>query len=211
LAMNPKMIVIVNYGMGNIGSVANALSYLGAKHFVSNSEQDLRRADALILPGVGAFGAAMENLKKLGLVEELTDQVLFKRKPFLGICLGMQLLAKDSVEQGFFIGLGWVDGHVLNLHPSDSFRVPHVGWNSVTIVRENPLFQKIEEKAHFYFDHSYHFQSNEDIISAICEYGGTYAAAIQKGNIFATQFHPEKSQRNGLKLLRNFLNFINGH
>lgn len=191
ISYESKIIVIINYGMGNIGSVANALSYLGAKHFVSNSEQDLRRADALILPGVGAFGAAMENLRRLNLVDQLIHQVLFKKKPFLGICLGMQLLAKDSVEQGFFTGLGWIDSHVLAIEPSHGFRVPHVGWNSVIMTRKVPLFERIEEGSHFYFDHSFHFQSMEDIVSATCGYGGTYVAAVQKENILATQFHPE--------------------
>lgn len=195
--------------MGNIGSVSNSLDYLGGKYIISNQKKDLARADALILPGVGAFGAAMENLRKLDLVDELTQQVMIKKKPFLGICLGLQLLAKDSVELGYSIGLGWIEGHIYDVKPSDGLRVPHVGWNSVTYVHKHPLFQHIDEGAHFYFDHSFHLQCSNDVVSATCEYGGTYVAAIQKGNILATQFHPEKSQRNGLKLLRNFLNFVN--
>ncbi len=204
--MTAKAILIINYGMGNIGSVANALGSLGAKYVVSDRARDLRDSRALILPGVGAFGAAMENLRKLDLVNELTEQVLIHGKPILGICLGMQLLAKDSVEQGFFTGLGWIDGHVRAMDPSDGLRIPHVGWNSVAVSQRIPLFERIEEGSHFYFDHGFHFESKEPIVSATCEYGRTYVAAIQKENIFATQFHPEKSQRNGLKLLRNFLN-----
>jgi len=205
---NLKTILIVDYGMGNIGSVTNALNYLGGRYTVSNQKKDLMGADAFILPGVGAFGAAMENLRKLDLVETLTAQVVMKKKSFLGICLGMQLLAKDSVEMGYFDGLGWIDGHVFEIEPSDGLRVPHVGWNSVTFTQHDPLFQRIDKGAHFYFDHSFHLQCADPFVSATCEYGGSYVAAIQKENIFATQFHPEKSQRNGLKLLRNFLNFV---
>lgn len=209
IQMKKKSILIVNYGMGNIGSVSNALDYLGGKYVISNHKRDLGLADAIILPGVGAFGAAMENLRQLDLVDELTEQVTIKKKPFLGICLGMQLLAKDSVEMGHFAGLGWIDGNVVEIDPSAGLRVPHVGWNEVTPTQPDPLFRRIEEGAHFYFDHSFHLQCSEPAVSAVCEYGGRYVAAIQKENILAVQFHPEKSQRSGLKLLRNFLNFVN--
>lgn len=206
-----KRIMIINYGMGNIGSVANALNALGSNYFISGRKEDLYQAGAYILPGVGAFPAAMQNLQKLALIDELTEQTLVKGKPFLGICLGMQLLAKDSMEQEYSTGLGWIDGHVLKLEPSDGLRIPHVGWNNVTFSQRIPLFGKIAGDSHFYFDHSFHFRCAEEIISATCDYGGIWVAAIQSKNVFATQFHPEKSQRNGLKLLRNFLNFVEAH
>ena len=203
--------MIINYGMGNIGSVANALTSLGSDYFISGRKEDLHQADAYILPGVGAFPAAMENLRKLALIDELSEQILIREKPFLGICLGMQLLAKDSMEQGYSTGLGWIEGHVLKIEASNGLRVPHVGWNNVNFSQRMPLFRNIDEDSHFYFDHSFYFQTASDVVSAACNYGGRWAAAIQKGNIFATQFHPEKSQRNGLKLLRNYLNFVEAH
>ncbi len=206
--MSDKKIVIIDYGMGNVGSVAAAIDYLQGNYLISNKRKDLAGADALILPGVGAFGAAIENLQDLGLVEELNQQVLMNKKPFFGICLGMQLLALDSVEQGYHRGFGWIEGHVIALKPEKKLRVPHVGWNNVNFDRSNLFFQRIDEGAHFYFDHSFCLACKEDLIIATCDYGGTCVAAIQKENIFAVQFHPEKSQRNGLKMIRNFLNYI---
>lgn len=205
--MSEKKIMIIDYGMGNVGSVAHALEYLNGRYFVSNRKDDLSKADAFILPGVGAFPAAMNNLKKLDIIEELNEQVLVKGRPFFGICLGMQLLAKDSVEQGFTAGLGWIDGHVLLMEPRGNLRIPHVGWNNLRLHHEHRLFRRIDDGAHFYFDHSFHLQCNGDLVVASCAYGNEFVAAIHKDNIFATQFHPEKSQRNGLKMLRNFLNY----
>lgn len=206
--MKKKEIIIIDYGMGNVGSVAGALDYLGGNYSISSHRSAIIAADALILPGVGAFGAAMENLKKLDLLDVLSEEVLKNKKPFFGICLGMQLLAKDSSEQGFHRGLGWIDGHVFAMKSHDNFRVPHVGWNNVNFKRDNSFFEKIDEGAHFYFDHSFHLSCKQDLVVATCYYGESYVAAIQKENIFASQFHPEKSQRNGLRMLRNFLNFI---
>jgi imidazole glycerol-phosphate synthase subunit HisH len=197
--------------MGNIGSVCNALNYLGGQFTTSHRKEDLAHADAFILPGVGAFGAAMENLHKLDLIQVLTEQVLGKKKPFLGICLGMQLLAKDSYEQGYSKGLGWIDAHVVELKPSNGYRVPHVGWNNVVCKRPDPLFHNVDEDAHFFFDHSFHVRCEEELILASSNYGDPFVASIQKENILATQFHPEKSQRNGLKLMRNFLNFLESY
>lgn len=203
-----RRLLIVDYGMGNIGSVSNALDLLGGHYLVSNRRQDLAGADAIILPGVGAFGAAMANLRALDLVGALSDQVIGLRKPFLGICLGMQLLAKDSFENGFSTGLGWLDAHVLAMQPGGELRVPHVGWNNVTRPLAHPLFERIDGDAHFYFDHSFHLECGDDAVIASCDYGDRYVAAVQKDNVLAVQFHPEKSQRNGLKLLRNFLNIV---
>lgn len=206
--MNQKKIVIINYGMGNIGSMAEAISYLGGNYFVSDKKEDIEKADGLILPGVGAFAAAMDNLKSFNLLETLKEQVIVKKKPFLGVCLGMQLLAEDSVEQGFHQGLGYIKGHVVEIKPEGGLRVPHVGWNDVQFTPGNFFFQRVDEGAHFYFDHSYHLQCDDNLVVAAYDYGGKGVAAIRKDNIFATQFHPEKSQRNGLKILRNFLNFV---
>ena len=194
--------------MGNIRSICNALDFLGQRYEVSNSRKGLSNADAYILPGVGAFAAAAENLRKLGIIDELQTQILANKKPFLGICLGMQLLGEDSLEMGFSRGLGWIEGKVRKLKPIDQIRLPHVGWNTIEVLEENPLFLNIDKGAHFYFDHIYHLICDEKYAVAKCTYGYPFMAAIQKENILATQFHPEKSQRNGMKLLRNFLNFI---
>ena len=207
MASEAQHIVIVDYHMGNLQSVANALAFLGAKVQIADQASGLRGADALVLPGVGAFGMAMANLRQGGLIEPLAEAVLKRRTPFLGICLGMQLIAETSEELGQFEGLGWIPGHVRRLTPGSSWRVPHVGWNTLTTVSEEPLFKGIEADAAFYFVHSYYFDCADQYLAATCEYDKPFAAAVQKDNIFATQFHPEKSQHSGLKLLRNFLNF----
>ena len=206
--MATNKIAIVDYGMGNIGSVANALEFLGGNYFIAGSSKELERADAYILPGVGAFPAAMENLLKHGLADLLTEEVTIRKKPFLGICLGMQLIALDSVEQEGAAGLGWIDGHVVALEPYDNLRVPHVGWNNLSVVPGQELFQGIDAEAHFFFDHCFFLQCSKELVIASSDHGISFVAAIREGNIFATQFHPEKSQRSGLKLLRNFLNYI---
>jgi len=203
-----KEILIIDYGMGNIGSMCNALKYLGTEPVVSNTIRHIDRADAYILPGVGAFAAAMINLNKLNIIRPLYNNVIKIKKPFLGVCLGMQLLAKDSLEKGFSEGLGWIDGHVLPVEPKNGLRVPQVGWNTVKVHKESFLFKNIDASAHFYFDHSYHLSCHESCVVATCTYGDEYVAVVNKDNIFATQFHPEKSQRNGLKVLRNFFNFV---
>lgn len=202
------MIAIVNYGMGNLGSVANALDYLDCQFTISSDPRELAQADAYILPGVGAFPAAMENLNQLGIDRVLTEQVIEKTKPFLGICLGMQLIALSSEEHGGCKGLGWVDAQVIRFNvTSKRFPSPHVGWNSVEGKESFPLLKGIDNNAHFYFDHSYHMiSSDKTVATAFTDYSFPVVAAICKDNIMATQFHPEKSQRNGLKLLRNFSN-----
>jgi glutamine amidotransferase len=197
-------VAIIDYGMGNIGSVQSALARLGAPSFVSNRHEDLARADGFILPGVGAFGAAMANLEQHGLPAFLREQVVEGGKPFLGICLGMQLLAEDSTEMGFHRGLGWIPGHVVEL-PHAGLRVPHVGWSPLRMTGASRMFSHLDEHAHFFFDHSFHFVCDPVYVAAWCDYGQPVVAAVQRDHIFATQFHPEKSQRSGLKLLRNFL------
>jgi len=206
-----SQIAIVDYGMGNIGSVANAFLRLGSNCVVSDDPKILRQAKGIVLPGVGAFHAATGNIRARCLDDTLNEQVLVNKKPFLGICLGMQLVAKDSVELGYSTGLGWIDAHVLRLEPNASLPVPHVGWNEVNHTSQSPLFEQIQEGAHFFFDHSYHLQCHPELVTATCDYGGRWLASIQKENILAVQFHPEKSQRNGLRLLRNFLNFVDAH
>lgn len=197
---------IVNYGMGNIGSVAGALKALGVDPIISSSGRTLERVDAIILPGVGAFAPAMDNLRSLGLDEILNREVCEKRKPFLGICLGMQLLAQCSFEGGFTEGLGFLAGSVHFMKKSNGLPIPHVGWNNVLSCRSS-MFMGIDQEAHFYFDHGYILRDNDSIISSWADYGELFAASVVSDNIWATQFHPEKSQRNGLKMLRNFTNF----
>jgi imidazole glycerol-phosphate synthase subunit HisH len=208
-AMSGKRVLVINYGMGNISSVCNALEQLSVAYQVSVDHHKIADADAYILPGVGAFAAAMENLRRLDLVDRLTRYVVEEGRPYLGICLGMQLLADDSTEGGLNAGLGWVSGHVREMPPAAGLRLPHVGWNTPEYNRECPLFTSLDDKAHFFFDHNYHLLCDEKLVVAWCEYGARFVAAVRKGNIFASQFHPEKSQRNGLKMLRNFSNYIN--
>jgi glutamine amidotransferase len=200
-------ILIIDYGVGNHLSVENTLSYLGYTFSVSCEKRDISRAQAYILPGVGAFNEAMKNLKKLDLINLLNDQVLIKKKPILGICLGMQIMANDSEEKGLHTGLGWIKGHVKRI-PSNNIRIPHVGWNQIEVLNKEPLFEKLDNGVDFYFDHSFYFHTDRKYQAAICQYGHILTAAIQYKNIFGVQFHPEKSQNNGLKLFRGFFNYI---
>jgi imidazole glycerol-phosphate synthase subunit HisH len=197
-------VVIVDYGMGNLGSVRHALSSLGLEAQISAAPADLDHADALILPGVGAFGEAMEQLRRRGLVEPLERHAVQRGKPFLGICLGMQLLAERSFEHGEHRGLGWLPGNVQRL-PEAEVIVPHVGWSEVKRSGNNELFDGIDADGCFYFDHGYHLVTESPYVVATFQYGGPRVAAVRSGNLIACQFHPEKSQRSGLKLLRNFL------
>jgi len=202
-------ICILNYGMGNLGSVLNALRYLGREAAIASKASEIEAADAYILPGVGAFGEAMHNLNKLNIIETLEREVLEKGKPLLGICLGLQLLAEDSQEKGFEKGLGWIDGHVMQIPGGGETRVPHVGWNGIDH-NDDPLFFGIEQQGSFYFDHSFHLECDAKLVTAFCEHGRPFVAAYRRKNIMATQFHPEKSQRNGLLLLRNFVQYCDG-
>jgi glutamine amidotransferase len=201
------LVVIVDYGLGNLRSVEGAVGRAGHTPLVSGAAADLTRADKLILPGVGAFADGMRNLTERGLVEPLTRQVLDARTPVLGICLGAQLMATEGREFGVNAGLGWIDAVVERIAPPDrSLRIPHVGWNAIRQIREDPLLIDIPDDALFYFVHSFHIRcSSHDIVKAECDYGAPIAAVIHQDNVFGTQFHPEKSQRHGLQLLRNFL------
>jgi len=204
-----KMLVIVDYDMGNVRSVAKAFDILGVKTLISRSPEEIKKADWLVLPGVGAFGDGINNLKKFGLIEVLTTEVLKNKKPFLGICLGLQLLARDSQEFGQQRGLGWLPASVKPFQFKDrSLKVPHVGWNQIKFKESCPLFTGLKQETTFYFVHSYYLDCDSpELAAASCDYGGEFTAAVWQNNIFATQFHPEKSQLYGLKLLQNFINW----
>ncbi|MEZ4752916.1 MAG: imidazole glycerol phosphate synthase subunit HisH [Bdellovibrionota bacterium] len=201
-------ISIIDYGMGNIQSVVHALSVLNLAHNVVSDPSSISDSSGFILPGVGSFGEAMKNLNNRNLVKALTDEVVNKKKPLLGICLGMQLLAEESEENGLHTGLGWIKGKVKKMPANENLRIPHVGWSPVKPDSRNILFQNINSEASFYFDHSYHLICEDESASGTFDYGGKYVASIQKDNLYATQFHPEKSQNNGLRILRNFSNAI---
>ncbi len=206
---NPN-IVIVDYEAGNTFSVFNAISTLGYnKVKISHHEEIIRKADVLILPGVGAFDTCANNLRSRNLDKILEEEVFTNSKPILGICVGMQLLASYSEENGVHKGLGWIEGAVRKIEVDTRIlSVPHVGWNEVNCKIKEPVFEKNEDSAHFYFDHSYHFQCDKQYVAATCDYGISIVAAVQKDNIYGVQFHPEKSQNSGLKLFRSFLNSV---
>lgn len=198
---------IIDYGMGNLHSIENAFRFLGCEAVRSHNPDFLERAEAFILPGVGAFGEAMSALRERGIVDVLSRRVLAERAPLLGICLGAQLIAQESSENGRHSGLGWIEG-VVELIPTPSgLPLPHVGWNEVVGRRDCCLFDNIAASANFFFDHSYRIRCDDAVVKGVAEYGEPVAAALQSHNILATQFHPEKSQTNGLRLLRNFVNF----
>jgi len=199
-------VAIIDYHMGNTQSVANAFESLGANPVITNDLAVLESADALVLPGVGAFPVGMKNLESLGLIPILNYLVLEKKKPFLGLCLGMQLIAKKGFEVEECNGLGWIDATVKPLSVSHGLKVPHVGWNDVLPVRNSVVLGELQEIKSFYFVHSFIVEPEDaSICVGTCEYGNNFTAVIERGNIMATQFHPEKSQKNGLQLLSNFL------
>jgi len=202
------MIAIIDYKMGNIKSLENAIGFLGCKSCVTNQADIILTADKIILPGVGAFDVAMKNLKKYQIIEPLTKAVFENNIPILGICLGMQLLATLGEENGLTEGLGWINGTVRRFSFDDEkIRIPHIGFNSVDYVDKSPnLFEGLTKGADFYFVHNYRMicEDNADV-SSWTYYGEKFVSGVQKGNVFGTQFHPEKSQSNGLKLLKNFI------
>ncbi|KKQ76626.1 MAG: Imidazole glycerol phosphate synthase subunit HisH [Microgenomates group bacterium GW2011_GWF1_38_5] len=199
-------IAIIKYGMGNVASVQKALHKLGYSSIITNDPDEIRKSAYILLPGVGSFEAGMINLHRLGLVDLLTDEVCIKKKPFFGICLGMQLLATFGNEPHKVKGLGWIEGEVVKLHFSDDRRIPHIGWNNISLANKTNVFLQEFSGLDYYFIHSYHFvpTTNSEIVFTV-DYGIPIVAAIKKGNIFATQFHPEKSQEAGASLLKKVI------
>ncbi|MCH9813716.1 MAG: imidazole glycerol phosphate synthase subunit HisH [Epsilonproteobacteria bacterium] len=199
------MITIIDYGMGNATSVKKAYDFLGIKSVITNAPQMVKEGDKILIPGVGAFGDAVDALHELNLFETIKDEVINRKKPILGICLGMQLLAKSSQETKEKEGFGFID---TVCHKFDiDLKVPHVGWNSIKILHANsPLFHTIPDDSDFYFVHSYHFDSKTKEKSTMVNYGYDFTSSVESDNIFGVQFHPEKSQKHGLALLKNFGN-----
>ncbi|MBP2649878.1 MAG: Imidazole glycerol phosphate synthase subunit hisH [Firmicutes bacterium] len=197
------MIAIIDYGMGNLHSVQKAFIRLGGDAVVTSNATAIERADKVVLPGVGAFGDCMQNLINYKLVEVIR-RVINRGTPFMGICLGEQLLFEGSEEDPGVTGLGIFPGYVRKIN-APGFKIPHMGWNSLSFPQENPLFADLPEKPYVYFVHSYHAVPVESsIIAAVTEYGETLTAAVASANIYAVQFHPEKSGEVGLKILQNF-------
>jgi imidazole glycerol-phosphate synthase subunit HisH len=202
-----NIVAVVDYGMCNLDSVRRAIEECGGKAIVTDQARDLETANRIILPGVGAFPDAMRNIKALSLEHVLYDQAIEEQIPLLGICLGMQLLASKGWEGKETDGLGLIPGEVRRLKPfGDDTRIPHVGWNEVHPTQESPLFKDISSGKDFYFVHSYHFCPEHDAhILAYTPYAGGFVSAVQAGSVFGVQFHPEKSQKMGFQLLKNFL------
>ncbi len=198
------MIAIIDYDAGNIKSVEKALQYLGEEAVITRDAGEILMADKVILPGVGAFGDAMEKLNRYGLVPVI-HEVVEKGIPFLGICLGLQLMFESSEEAPGVEGLGLLKGKIVRIPEGDGLKVPHMGWNSLSFPKKGRLFAGIPENSYVYFVHSYYLQAEEDIVTATAEYGVTIHASVEKGNVFACQFHPEKSSHTGLTILKNFV------
>lgn len=198
--------VVIDYGMSNLGSIRQALDECGGFPVVSDNPADLKEATHIFLPGVGAFKDGMDNLRNNGWVEAIREAALKDKVPFLGICLGMQLLGRKGYEMGESEGLNLIDGEVKLLEPKGDERIPHVGWNEVYPTAEWPLFSSIPKGTDFYFVHSYHFipQDKKNTMSTT-PYCGGFVSGVVSENVFGVQFHPEKSQRPGFQLLKNFL------
>ncbi len=204
------MLAIIDYGAGNLRSVQKACELLGADAVITSDASVIEQADHVILPGVGAFGDCMQSLKKTGLVD-IVKKVAQSGKPFLGICLGMQLLFESSEETPGVEGLGIFQGEIVKIPKQEGYKIPHMGWNSLSFPKETPLFQGLPENPFVYFVHSFYAKpKDESIVAATTDYCGTLTVAIRKGNIYATQFHPEKSGDVGLAILKNFLDTKEG-
>ncbi len=198
------MIAIIDYDAGNLKSVSKALEWLGEEAVITRDDQAILSADRVVLPGVGSFGAAMEQLKKYGLDRTIREAVQ-RQIPFLGICLGLQLLFEGSEESGGVEGLGILKGRILKIPEADGLKIPHIGWNALTLQHQGRLFEGIADQAFVYFVHSYYLQAEEDqIVKAKTEYGVQIHASVECGQVFACQFHPEKSSSVGLAILKNF-------
>ena len=205
--MQPR-IVIIDYGMGNLRNVQKGFEKVGTEARVTRNKNEIGRASAIVLPGVGAFRDCMENLDKYGLIDPVLD-ALRKGKPYLGICLGLQILFSESEEFGSHKGLDVIKGRVVRFRPDPEHKVPHMGWNTIEKEKDTPILEEIRSGDFFYFVHSYYVVPEEkDCISTVTPYGTNFASSIWKENIFATQFHPEKSQEKGLSILERFARSI---
>lgn len=199
-------VAIIDYGMGNLRSVANALTSLEAAPAIVSRPEELSASERIVLPGVGAFADGMRNLREGGWVDALEEEVRLKGKPFLGLCVGMQLLADHGTEHGSNPGLGWIAGTVERIASDNGLRVPHIGWNDVTFTPGHAMYDGLGESDAFYFVHSFVLRpADSSVVSGVCEYGGDFAASVEVENIRAAQFHPEKSHHAGLRLLKNFV------
>lgn len=198
------MIVVIDYGMGNLGSISNMIKKIGHKCIITSDLEEIKNASKLILPGVGSFDNGMKNLKELGMIEVLNRKVLVEKFPILGICLGMQLMTKSS-EEGKLSGLGWVDAQTKKF-VSDTLKIPHMGWNIVKHQKESKLFDECESEKRFYFVHSYCVSCKQKVdILTNTNYTQDFVSSFEKENIVGVQFHPEKSHKFGMSLLKNFV------
>ncbi len=198
------MIAIIDYDAGNIRSVEKALQALGEDVIVTRDKEQILNADRVILPGVGAFGDAMEKIRGYEL-EDVIKKVIAKKTPFLGICLGLQLMFEESEESAGVKGLGILKGKIVRIPDAPGLKVPHIGWNSLAYPKQGRLYQGIPENSYVYFVHSYYLKAEEDVVVATTEYGTEIHASVEKDNVFACQFHPEKSSDVGLTILKNFI------
>ena len=205
--MSGKKIAIIDYDAGNLRSVEKAFAYLGEEAFITREEKEIMRADHVVLPGVGAFGDAMEKLNRYGLVEVIR-KVVQAGQPCLGICLGLQLLFERSEESPGVEGLGIMSGEVVRIPAAEGLKIPHIGWNSLSVKKGSVLFEGIPDEPYVYFVHSYYLKArNEDEVAATADYGVRLHASVERNNLFACQFHPEKSGEVGLAILKNFAAF----
>lgn len=199
------MIAIIDYDAGNLKSVQKAVNFIGEEAVISRDRDEILSADKVILPGVGSFGDAMDKIKKYELVNTIYD-VVDKKIPFLGICLGLQLLFERSDESKGVSGLGILNGEILKIPEDSGVKIPHIGWNSLRFMNDGRLFKDIEDDEYVYFVHSFYLRAAEpQIVKAVTEYGAIIDASVEKDNVFACQFHPEKSGEIGLKILKNFI------
>lgn len=198
------MVAIIDYGAGNLSSVKKALDYLGAENEITQDRDKILSASHVILPGVGSFGDAMDSMRERGLVDTVKEAAM--TKPFLGICLGLQLLFEGSEESPDTEGLGILKGKIVSIPKDKGLKVPHIGWNSVNLKQHSGIFSNIDDESYFYFVHSFYLKdADEDVVAATTEYGVTIQCAVQRDNLCATQFHPEKSSKAGLQILKSFI------